>query len=119
MVDRRALSTLDLPLIAIFALMFVYLGEISFLLSRAGVVSQLSERTLPLAPALLSQAISNVLATVTLMSRAQDWRCLLLGVDVGGLGLVSGSLANLISMRLRSEERVICTGTPSPPSSRR
>lgn len=80
--------------------MFVDFGEISFLPSHAGVVSQLSGRTLLLASALLSQAISNVPATITLMGRAQDWRCLLLGVNVGGLGLVSGSLVNLISVRL-------------------
>ncbi|RLG39517.1 MAG: hypothetical protein DRO01_05475 [Thermoproteota archaeon] len=71
--------------------MFVDFSEISFLPSRAGVVG---------AVALLSQAISNVPATVTLMGRAQDWRRLLLGVNVGGPGLVSGSLENLISVRL-------------------
>jgi len=48
----------------------------------------------------VSQFISNVPATILLSSYPHDWRTLAWGVDMGGFGLLAGSLANLIALRL-------------------
>ena len=49
---------------------------------------------------LASQVISNVPAAVLLAGFTSDWKGLLLGVDVGGLGTLIASLASLISFKL-------------------
>ena len=46
------------------------------------------------------QVISNVPAAVLLAGFTSDWKGLLLGVDVGGLGTLIASLASLISFKL-------------------
>ncbi|MBR2789475.1 MAG: hypothetical protein IKD70_02490, partial [Eggerthellaceae bacterium] len=47
-----------------------------------------------------SQVISNVPATALLSGFTADWRAVLLGADIGGLGTPVGSLANLIALGL-------------------
>lgn len=42
----------------------------------------------------------NVPATILLSSYSHDWRTLAWAVDMGGFGLLVGSLANLIALRL-------------------
>ena len=47
-----------------------------------------------------SQVISNVPAAVLLSAFTQDWRELLAGVNIGGLGTPIASLASLITLKL-------------------
>ena len=49
---------------------------------------------------LCSQIISNVPAAVLLSGFTDNWRELLLGVDIGGLGTPVASLASLITLKL-------------------
>ncbi len=49
---------------------------------------------------LLSQAVSNVPATVILLPGTGDWVSLLHGVTVGGFGTPVASIANLIALRM-------------------
>ena len=53
-----------------------------------------------------SQVISNVPAAVLLSTFTEDWKGLLVGTNVGGLGTLIASLASLISFKLyiRTEE---------------
>ena len=53
-----------------------------------------------LASAGLSQLISNVPATVIFLGSKPEWLPLALGVNLGGNGLVVGSLANIIAIRI-------------------
>ena len=50
--------------------------------------------------ALASQVISNVPAAVLLSTFTEDWKGLLVGTNVGGLGTLIASLASLISFKL-------------------
>lgn len=52
------------------------------------------------AAALASQVISNVPAAVLLAGFTDNWRALLAGVNIGGLGTPIASLASLISLKL-------------------
>ncbi|MNC75750.1 hypothetical protein D3C75_1273400 [compost metagenome] len=49
---------------------------------------------------LASQLISNVPAAVLLSGFTEQWKELLVGVNVGGLGTLIASLASLISFKL-------------------
>ena len=59
----------------------------------------LAENTL-LTSAGTSQIISNVPAAVLLSGFTEDWRSLLAGVNIGGLGTPVASLASLITLKL-------------------
>lgn len=101
--QRRVLRALDWPLLLVFLLMFVdlhLLGSLSWVRAGLGRLDPHHSVDVFLAGALLSQGMSNVPATLLLSGHGSDWRSLAWGVDVGGAGLVIGSLANLIALRL-------------------
>lgn len=102
----RVLARLDWGLLLVFVLMFIDLR----LLASLDGVRQLMSR-LDLAQPLhlyftsiaASQLISNVPAAIALAEYSKDWRLLAYGVNVGGFGLVIGSLANLIALRMAKD----------------
>lgn len=102
------LAQLDWGLLGVFVLMFIDLR----LLAGLDAVRQLMSG-LDLAQPLhlyftgiaASQIISNVPAAIALAEYSKDWRLLAYGVNVGGFGLVLGSLANLIALRMAKDRR--------------
>lgn len=100
---RPVLPRVDWPLLLVFGLMFVDLRLLAALpLVRHGLesVNLGHVPALYALGAILSQFISNVPATILLSAYSQDWRTLAWAADMGGFGLVLGSLANLIALRL-------------------
>jgi Na+/H+ antiporter NhaD/arsenite permease-like protein len=55
---------------------------------------------------LISQFISNVPASVFVSKFSDNWFAITYGVNVGGNGLVFGSLANIIAMRLAKNKQI-------------
>ena len=68
-------------------------------------IDHLLERSTLLTGILTSQVISNVPAAVLLSGFTDNWRDLLLGVDIGGLGTPIASLASLITLKLYLRSR--------------
>lgn len=102
----RSLMRIDWLLMATFAAIFLGLGHFAAL----PLVSQALDHidfnqplSLYLSGILGSQLISNVPATVLLLDRAPDAMALAVAVNVGGFGVVIGSLANLIALRLAKQ----------------
>lgn len=99
---RTVLRLVDWPLLLVFVLMFVNLG----LLGRLPAIAEAVPAAMEMPGgafalgALVSQAMSNVPAAIFLAPFTADWQALAWGVNVGGFGLVIGSLANLIALRL-------------------
>ena len=103
---RQLLGQVDYMLLLTFVCFFIFSGNLGQMPTvRAGLGSLLSRSPL-LCSAAASQVISNVPAAVLLSGLTEDWKGLLAGVDVGGLGTPVASLASLISMKfyLRSRE---------------
>ncbi|MDX3775000.1 SLC13 family permease [Chromatiaceae bacterium AAb-1] len=102
---RQVLWGIDWLLLLVFTLMFVDLGLLARLPVMAEWVNTL--QTLPgsdyTATALISQLISNVPAAIFMQHFSDDWRALSWGASVGGFGIVVGSLANLIALRLAKQ----------------
>lgn len=96
-IGREALFAFDFTLIAVFALIFINFREISHLLPE--IVMKCTAAKAVLLSAGLSQLISNVPATV-LLSPHLPWLPLAVGVNLGGNGIVIGSLANFIAVRI-------------------
>ncbi|ALV63505.1 Anion permease ArsB/NhaD-like [Thermococcus sp. 2319x1] len=97
---RRAFFNFDWALILTFALIFVDFRELSILLSESGLSFPRGGIELMLLSAGISQVISNVPATVLLLPQEPEWLSLALGVNLGGNGVIVGSLANLIAVRI-------------------
>ena len=69
-------------------------------------VSHLSEPGLWLTAIGLSQVISNVPSTILLLNYVPPSLLLAWAVNVGGFGLLPGSLANLIALRMANDRRI-------------
>ncbi len=98
-ISREALFSFDTTLVAIFALIFIDFKEISFFIPFSMI--KVTAIRIIIISAGLSQIISNVPATVMLLSRNNlPWLPVALGVNVGGTGIMTGSLANFIAVRI-------------------
>lgn len=100
--DRKALREADFLLLLTFIAFFIFSGN----LARIEAIDHLLRRLLNgreyLTALLSSQIISNVPAALLLSGFTDQYRELLLGVNIGGLGTPIASLASLISMKLYS-----------------
>jgi Na+/H+ antiporter NhaD/arsenite permease-like protein len=98
--DRNVLKKVDYSLLLIFVCFFITVGN----LGRIDVIRAFLEHVTKghelASSLLLSQVISNVPAAVLLSNYTGDYRSLLIGTDVGGLGTVIASLASLITFKI-------------------
>ena len=85
-VEPALLRKLDVSLLCTFICFFVVSGNLGRLPAVHGFLQSLLERSTLLTGVLTSQIISNVPAAVLLSGFTDNWRELLLGVDIGGLG---------------------------------
>ena len=97
--DRKALLKVDYPLLLTFTAFFLLAGNVS----RIGAVSEffsfLLEKNTLLTSVLSCQFISNVPSAILLSEFTDNWRELLVGVNIGGVGTLISSLASLITFR--------------------
>lgn len=103
---RDLLRQVDYMLLLTFVCFFVFSGNLGQMPSVRSALGDLLSHSPLLCSAAASQVISNVPAAVLLSGLTEDWKGLLAGVDVGGLGTPVASLASLISMKfyLRSRD---------------
>jgi len=105
---RNVLRQIDWALLLVFILMFIDLrliAELPAVQELVGAAGLDDARRLYLAGVFASQVISNVPAAILLAEHADDWRVIAWVVNVGGFGLLIGSLANLIALRLLGERQ--------------
>ena len=98
--DKKLLKEIDFMLLLTFVCFFVVsenLGRVEVI--REFLQNLLNKNTLLTAVG-ASQVISNVPAAVLLSSFTENWRDLLAGVNIGGLGTPIASLASLITLKL-------------------
>ena len=98
--DRKLLKQIDYMLLLTFVCFFIVsenLGRVETV--RSFLQALLAKNTL-LTSVGASQIISNVPAAVLLSGFTDQWRDLLAGVNIGGLGTPIASLASLITLKL-------------------
>jgi Na+/H+ antiporter NhaD/arsenite permease-like protein len=100
--DRDLIKQVDFFLLATFICFFVFIGNLSHLdFIRQNINNLLSYKgTTYFVSIILSQFISNVPCSILLSTLTNNWRELLLGVNVGGMGTLIASLASVISYKL-------------------
>lgn len=106
---RPVLLNIDWSLLAVFIAMFVdvyLLTRLPVLQAHFDAITHLGDGALYLLAIALSQVISNVPATILLLQKVPPSEVLAWAVNIGGFGLLPGSLANLIALRMAKDRRV-------------
>ena len=97
--DRDALKKVDYPLLLTFVFFFIFAGNMGRIEGVRTVFSFLLEKSTLLFSTLSCQVISNVPSAILLSQFTTNYKELLLGVNIGGVGTLIASLASLITLR--------------------
>jgi Na+/H+ antiporter NhaD/arsenite permease-like protein len=97
--DRKALGQVDYPLLLTFVCFFIFAGNMARIEPVRQLFSSLLDRGVMVFSALSCQVISNVPSAILLSQFTDNYRELLLGVNIGGAGTLIASLASLITFR--------------------
>ncbi|MBR5515128.1 MAG: citrate transporter, partial [Clostridia bacterium] len=96
-VDRKALYMVDYPLLFTFVFFFIFAGNMGRIEVIKNFFSMLLEKSTLVFGVLSCQCISNVPSAILLSQFTNNYRELLLAVNIGGAGTLIASLASLIT----------------------
>ncbi len=97
--DRKALVKVDYPLLLTFVFFFIFAGNMARIEPVKNVFGYLMQQNTLLFSALSCQVVSNVPSSILLSQFTTNYKDLLLGVNIGGVGTLIASLASLITLR--------------------
>lgn len=100
LMDRKLLKEIDFMLLLTFVCFFVVSENLGRVEGIRTFLQSLLEKNALLTSVGASQVISNVPAAVLLSAFTDNWKDLLAGVNIGGLGTPIASLASLITLKL-------------------
>ena len=105
LLDREALRSVDYGLLLTFVFFFIFSGNMARIDAVRSFFSALLERNTLLFSALSCQVISNVPSAILLSQFTANYRELLLGVNIGGVGTLIASLASLITFKAYTKDQ--------------
>lgn len=98
-VDREILKTIDYNLLFTFVGFFVFIGNMGKIeIFRSFIKSVIAGNEI-ITSVISSQFLSNVPSALLLSGFKDNWKGLLIGVNIGGLGTLIASMASLISYK--------------------
>lgn len=97
--DRRALKSVDYPLLLTFVFFFIFAGNMARIEPVREFFGGLLAKNTLVFSTLSCQFISNVPSAILLSQFTNNYRELLVGVNIGGTGTLIASLASLITFR--------------------
>lgn len=104
--NKKLITQIDYSLLLTFIGFFIFIGNISTMDSirsfMMGILN--SPQSTFITSILSSQVISNVPATMLLSGFTNNFKELLLGVNIGGMGTLIASLASVISYKIYTNE---------------
>ena len=103
--DRDALKRVDYGLLLTFVFFFIFSGNMARIDAVRDFFSSLLEMDTLLFSALSCQVISNVPSAILLSQFTANYRELLLGVNIGGVGTLIASLASLITFKAYTKDQ--------------
>jgi len=104
------LKMVDYPLLLTFVFFFVFSGNMARIDEVRTLFSMLLEKSTLLVSVASCQIISNVPSAILLSQFADNYKDLLLGVNIGGVGTLIASLASLITFREYTKQNKGKTG---------
>ncbi|MCB2293526.1 anion transporter [Clostridium algoriphilum] len=105
--NKKLLANVDYILLLTFVCFFIFIGNLSSLpfIALFAKAFLYNKTTTYFSSIFLSQFISNVPCSIFLANFTSNWKELLLGVNIGGLGTIIASLASVISHKLYMNDR--------------
>ncbi len=97
--DIDALKKVDYPLLFTFVFFFIFSGNMARIEIVKSFFSMLLEKSTLIFSTLSCQIISNVPSAILLSQFTENYKALLIGVNIGGVGSLIASLASLITFR--------------------
>ena len=97
--DRKALKSVDYGLLFTFAFFFIFAGNMAWIDIVRDLFSSLLNKNTLLVSIASCQFISNVPSAILLSQFTENYKDLLVGVNIGGVGTLISSLASLITFR--------------------
>jgi len=107
MLNKNLLANVDYILLLTFVCFFIFIGNLSSLpiIEEFAKGFLQNKTTTYFTSIILSQIVSNVPCSILLANFTSNWKELLLGVNIGGLGTLVASLASVISYKLYINDR--------------
>jgi Na+/H+ antiporter NhaD and related arsenite permeases len=104
--DKYLIKEVDYFLLATFICFFIFIGNISNIeFIQEYLKHFLQKPNMPyFSSIVLSQIVSNVPCSILVSGFTDNWKEVLLGVNVGGMGTLIASLASLISYKIYMNE---------------
>lgn len=97
--DPKSLKMVDYPLLLTFVFFFIFAGNMARIDAVKNLLSNLLSKNTLVFSVLSCQFISNVPSAILLSEFTSNYRDLLRGVNIGGVGTLIASLASLITFR--------------------
>ncbi len=97
--DVDALKKVDYPLLLTFVFFFIFSGNMARIEVVKSFFSMLMDMSTLIFSTLSCQIISNVPSAILLSQFTENYKALLIGVNIGGVGSLIASLASLITFR--------------------
>ena len=97
--DRNLLASVDYSLLGTFVAFFIFVGNLGNISIFQNFLASLLKHNVVLVSVLASQVTSNVPAALLLSGFTDQWRDLIVGCNLGGLGTLIASMASLISYK--------------------
>ncbi len=98
-VNRKIFKDVDYALIATFCVFFIFSGNIARIPIIKEFISQIVVKNTLIAGIVSCQFISNVPTAIFLSKFTENYRELLISVNIGSLGILISSLASLITLK--------------------
>ena len=102
--DRKILLEVDYPLLATFAALFIFIGNIERVSAFSNFLQSIIFRHEIITSVVASQIMSNVPAAILLSQFTDNISKLIIGINIGGLGTIIASMASLISFKYIARE---------------
>lgn len=98
-IDRKTFKKVDYALLATFFVFFIFSGNIARISIIKEFISNIVLKNTLIAGIISCQFISNVPTAIFLSKFTQEYRELLISVNIGSLGIIISSLASLITLK--------------------
>ena len=102
--DRKILLEVDYPLLATFAALFIFIGNIERVSAFSNFLQSIISEHEIITSVVASQIMSNVPAAILLSQFTDNISKLIIGINIGGLGTIIASMASLISFKYIARE---------------
>lgn len=104
-VDKTLFGSVDYSLLFTFVFFFLFIGNLGRIPFFCRLLKAILEGNEMITAVLASQIISNVPAALLLSGFTKQWKALIIGANLGGLGTLIASMASLISYKQIAQKK--------------